>query len=168
MVRFTPRAFNPGERAPGTHWIGGWVGPRAGLDDVEKTKFFTLPGLRPLCRPSRNESLYRLRYPGSLFSQTRRRKNLYSQLMDRNRSRKLNIYYFAVLVNLGHVSCSILRKKRGVDIISQNFLFVVCICFPRGTTLKAQIKHCTASIPVTMAPTLKAKSSLCLTTRKSQ
>jgi hypothetical protein len=23
---------------PGTHWIGGWVGPRAGLDDVEKRK----------------------------------------------------------------------------------------------------------------------------------
>jgi hypothetical protein len=34
-----------GERAPGTHWIGGWVDPRAGLDDVEKRKFVTLPGL---------------------------------------------------------------------------------------------------------------------------
>jgi hypothetical protein len=22
----------PGERAPGTHWIGGWVGPRVSLD----------------------------------------------------------------------------------------------------------------------------------------
>jgi len=22
------------ERAPGTHWTGGWVGPRAGLDVV--------------------------------------------------------------------------------------------------------------------------------------
>jgi hypothetical protein len=28
--------FTPGERARGTHWIGGWVGPRPGLDDVEK------------------------------------------------------------------------------------------------------------------------------------
>jgi hypothetical protein len=27
--------FTPGEKAPGTHSIGGWVGPRAGLDDVE-------------------------------------------------------------------------------------------------------------------------------------
>jgi hypothetical protein len=27
--------FNPRERAPGTHLIGGWVGPRAGLDDIE-------------------------------------------------------------------------------------------------------------------------------------
>jgi hypothetical protein len=30
-----PGRFTPGERAPGTHWIGSWVGPRAGLDDVE-------------------------------------------------------------------------------------------------------------------------------------
>jgi hypothetical protein len=28
--------FTPGERAPSTHWIGGWVHPRADLDDVEK------------------------------------------------------------------------------------------------------------------------------------
>jgi hypothetical protein len=40
-----PGRFNPRERGPGTHWIGGWVGPRAGLDDVEKSKFLTLPGL---------------------------------------------------------------------------------------------------------------------------
>jgi hypothetical protein len=25
----------PGEIVRGTHWIGGWVGPRAGLDAVE-------------------------------------------------------------------------------------------------------------------------------------
>jgi hypothetical protein len=30
--------FTPGERAPGTHWIGGWVDPRASLNDVEKRK----------------------------------------------------------------------------------------------------------------------------------
>jgi hypothetical protein len=29
-----PRRFTPRERAPGTHWIGGWVGPRAVLDAV--------------------------------------------------------------------------------------------------------------------------------------
>jgi hypothetical protein len=40
-----PDRFTPGEIAPGTHWIGGWVGPRAGLDDMEKWKFLTLPGL---------------------------------------------------------------------------------------------------------------------------
>jgi hypothetical protein len=38
------------------------VGPRTGLDDVEKRKFLPLPGLklRPLCRPSRSQSLSRL------------------------------------------------------------------------------------------------------------
>jgi hypothetical protein len=43
------------------------VGPRAGMDDVEKRKFLTLPGLepRPLGRLSRSQSLYRLSYPGS-------------------------------------------------------------------------------------------------------
>jgi hypothetical protein len=51
----------------GTHWIGGWVGPRAGLDDVEKRKFFTLSGLelQPLSCPAYSWSLYQLRYPGS-------------------------------------------------------------------------------------------------------
>jgi hypothetical protein len=40
-----PSHFTLGERARSTHWIGGWVDPRAGLDDVEKRKFLTLPGL---------------------------------------------------------------------------------------------------------------------------
>jgi hypothetical protein len=47
--------LTPGEIAPGTHWIGGWVDLRAGLDDLEKRKFLTLPGLklRPLGCPAR-------------------------------------------------------------------------------------------------------------------
>jgi hypothetical protein len=50
--------FIPGERDPCTHWLGGWVGPRAGLDDVEKRKFLTLsvPELRPLGLPARSQS----------------------------------------------------------------------------------------------------------------
>jgi hypothetical protein len=31
-----PGRFTPKERAPGTHWIGGWVDVRAGLDAVVK------------------------------------------------------------------------------------------------------------------------------------
>jgi hypothetical protein len=62
-----PGHFTLGERAPGTHCIGGWVDPRASLDDVKNRKFLTLPGLelQPLGRPARSQSLYRLRYPGS-------------------------------------------------------------------------------------------------------
>jgi hypothetical protein len=33
-----PGLFTPRERAPGTHWIEGWVGPRAVLDAVVKRK----------------------------------------------------------------------------------------------------------------------------------
>jgi hypothetical protein len=44
------------------------VNPRAGLDDVEKRKFLPLPELevRPLGRPARSQSLYRLVYPGGI------------------------------------------------------------------------------------------------------
>jgi hypothetical protein len=61
-----PAALPPG-KTPGTHWIGGWVGHRVGLDDVEMRKFLILPGLelRSLARPGSSQSLYRLRYHGS-------------------------------------------------------------------------------------------------------
>jgi hypothetical protein len=32
------RAFTPGERTPGTHCTGGWVGPRDGLDTQDRGK----------------------------------------------------------------------------------------------------------------------------------
>jgi hypothetical protein len=35
----TQAALPSRERSPGTHWIGGWVDSRAGLDDMEKWKF---------------------------------------------------------------------------------------------------------------------------------
>jgi hypothetical protein len=34
-----PGRFTLGKTAPDIHWIGGWVGPRAGLDDVERENF---------------------------------------------------------------------------------------------------------------------------------
>jgi hypothetical protein len=37
--------FTLTEIAAGSHWIGGWVGPRPNLVYVEKRKFLTLPGL---------------------------------------------------------------------------------------------------------------------------
>jgi hypothetical protein len=45
VVSFTVVRFTPGERAPGIHWIGGWVGPRTGLDDVERRKISPVVGL---------------------------------------------------------------------------------------------------------------------------
>jgi hypothetical protein len=47
-----PDCFTPKERAPDTDWIGGWVDPSVGLDDMEKRKFLTHLGLelQPLTR----------------------------------------------------------------------------------------------------------------------
>jgi len=43
-----PGRLTPGDKDPGTHWIGGWVGPRAGLDAVAKRKkALSLPGIEP-------------------------------------------------------------------------------------------------------------------------
>jgi hypothetical protein len=45
MVSVTPLPLNHRGMNLGTHWRGGWVGLSAGLDDAEKRKFLTVPGL---------------------------------------------------------------------------------------------------------------------------
>jgi hypothetical protein len=66
-------ASRPCRFIPGTHWVGDWVDPRAGLDDVEMRKFLTLPGLEllPLARPASSQSQYRLSHPSSLVNKSR-------------------------------------------------------------------------------------------------
>jgi hypothetical protein len=47
VVSITPRPrFTPGERTPGTHCTGGWVGPRAGLDAEARGKLSASVGDR--------------------------------------------------------------------------------------------------------------------------
>jgi hypothetical protein len=41
-----PGRFTPRERAPVTHWIGGWMGLRDSPDDVEKRTFLYLTRTR--------------------------------------------------------------------------------------------------------------------------
>jgi hypothetical protein len=43
-----PSRFTPRERAPGTHWVRGWVGPRAVLDTVVNRKIPSPDGNRTL------------------------------------------------------------------------------------------------------------------------
>jgi hypothetical protein len=63
VVSITPWLLYPRERASGTHWIGGWVGPRDILDVVVKRKIpapagnklypiaiFSSLDLSPICR----------------------------------------------------------------------------------------------------------------------
>jgi hypothetical protein len=47
-----PGRFNLGGKAPDIYCMGGWVGPRDALDDIEKGKIMSLPGIEPrLSRP---------------------------------------------------------------------------------------------------------------------
>ena len=55
-----PRPLYPRER-PGTHCMGGWVDPRAGLDGCGKSR---PPPPTAIRSPNCPESLYRLSYPG--------------------------------------------------------------------------------------------------------
>jgi hypothetical protein len=59
--------FTPGERVLGTHFVRGWVGPKAGMNAVEEIKIYFL------CLESKPNSwvvqpvaysLYQLSYPG--------------------------------------------------------------------------------------------------------
>jgi len=66
LVSFTPCRLTPRKRAPGTHWIVGWVEPRPGLDAVVKRE------IPSSCRDSNSRSSspqpsgIPLRHPGSL------------------------------------------------------------------------------------------------------
>jgi hypothetical protein len=60
VVSFTPPPLYPRGESPCTNSTGDCVGPRVGLDYVEKWKFLTLSGLelRPLAHSASNQSLY--------------------------------------------------------------------------------------------------------------
>jgi hypothetical protein len=65
-ISFMRRLLYPRGKCP--RYPGGWVGPGTGLD-MKKRKILPLPRREhwPLGRPARSQSLYRLRYPGSLY-----------------------------------------------------------------------------------------------------
>jgi hypothetical protein len=63
-----PGRFTSRDRAPGTHWIGGWVGPNAVLDAVVKRKIPSPRREKKPCNsdsPAHSPALYRLICPGS-------------------------------------------------------------------------------------------------------
>jgi hypothetical protein len=74
VVSITPwPRFTSGERSPGTHWAGGWVGSRAGPDTEARGKILSpLPRIEPRTpsRPAPSQTLYWLSYPDWLYYTT--------------------------------------------------------------------------------------------------
>jgi hypothetical protein len=62
----SPRTFYPRGNSPRNPLIGDWVGPKAGLDAVEKRKISCPCRESDPGRPAVSPSLYRLSYSGSL------------------------------------------------------------------------------------------------------
>jgi hypothetical protein len=55
-----PASLKPGAEPPGTHWIGGWIGPRDSLDAVEYCWELNIS------HPTHSSFLYQLSYHGSI------------------------------------------------------------------------------------------------------
>jgi hypothetical protein len=62
-----PGCFTPSEIASSTRWIGGWVGLRTSLDDMEKILDPARTQTLTPCHPAHSQSLYQLHYPGSFM-----------------------------------------------------------------------------------------------------
>jgi hypothetical protein len=93
-----PGHFTPRERAPGIHWIGGWVGLRAGPDMVVKRTIFSpYQDWNPLVHPAHSPALYHRAIPAPAFI-LRLILNIYIHrlYMSRGESRELslNVFFF--------------------------------------------------------------------------
>jgi hypothetical protein len=104
-----PGRFTPRERASSTHWIGGWVGPRTGLD-VEKRKFLTLPGLEL-------QKFFDNRLEDRTYTILRKIYNLVKQDLDLTKISILNANNF-------HQSANLNRGK----VIHSSVSCLLCLC----------------------------------------
>jgi hypothetical protein len=85
-----PGCFTPKERTSGTHWIGGWVGPRAGLDMVVRRK---IPrpywDLNPN-HPAPSPLLYHWVIPGHL-------RTFYKSIISMQQRKKIFLVHLGIL-----------------------------------------------------------------------
>jgi hypothetical protein len=134
--RHAPAALYPGERTPGTHCTGGWVGPRAGLDAEARREKSSAPVgdrtpiVQPIVRhytdsatPAPTSSLkYRYMltkthlHPSNKTLQRHERKMnncilllcLYRALLLRNQIRicSLSLNWFSLEENVCNINCT--------------------------------------------------------------
>jgi hypothetical protein len=119
VVSVTPRPpFTPRERTPGTHWIGGWVGPKAGLDAGARGKIlWPCRGSNP-DRPARSHTLYCLSYRGSPNSKQYFVKNIPHRSVFQTQVSDINGLF--VLYNAPNVYCDQLLSLSRIEILLEN------------------------------------------------
>jgi hypothetical protein len=84
----SPGRFILRETAPGTHWIGGWVGPRFGLATVVNRKIPS-PCRDSNPHPGRNPALYQWVNPAPLNGEYPNK--IYKNTIPKRRKRKANL-----------------------------------------------------------------------------
>ena len=87
--RHAPAAPYPRER-PGTHCTGDWVGLRAGLKRCGKSR---PTGIRSPNRPTRRQSLYRLRYPANKKLDIRGKNGGWKRNISKYETKRLYVYF---------------------------------------------------------------------------
>jgi hypothetical protein len=102
-----PGRFTHREWAAGTHWIVGWVGPRADVDDVERRKILFLAGLE-LRTP---RSLCRLRYATFL-----RRESIIKKA-----GQGANLPFSSVSLNQILLVFTVVSRRRKVNTVELTF-----------------------------------------------
>jgi hypothetical protein len=55
VISLTTRQLYPGERAPGTRWVGSWVGSKADLEFERTDNFLSHDGIRTPGRPTQQQ-----------------------------------------------------------------------------------------------------------------
>jgi len=120
-----PPALYPRER-PGTHCIGGWVGPRVGLDRCGK---YRPTEIRSPDRPAPSQSLYRLSYPRKMYSNIKI-LNLRSSLQARDQAHahtKLEwyIYIYIYIYTHTHTHTHNFLSSRGQKTILKPMMAII-------------------------------------------
>jgi hypothetical protein len=121
-----PSCFTPRERAPSTHWIGGSVGSRFGLDAVVKRKIPAPAGTRTLDHPARSPALYRLPVSQNsrvdLINPKHRERNSkwkWTQTFQTLITSSIELYAASVFWTLSF--------KRNGDILTRSFIWVTVL-----------------------------------------
>jgi hypothetical protein len=119
------------EKGASIHWIGGWVDPRAGPDDMENSKLFILPGL-PLSVAQPVASRY-TDYATAAYTVHKTDTNVFSQDMEYMKLRGLSLranYTVRATATCWRSKCQLLRIDcHVVSVTDPCSVYINSVCF---------------------------------------